>query len=196
MALKPLINEHDILAKVAEGDQYAFTLLFNHYQRAVFVHGKRITQSESDALEVVQDIFIKIWTGRERLKSIENFGGYLNRIVRNHSFDLLKRIARENETNLKLREELTEIDHATGQLLDYNEAVKLLNSVLEDLAPQQRLVYKLCHQEGKSYGEAALEMNISIETVRVHMKQALKNIREHFRKFSLYYPMLIIALCK
>lgn len=196
MAVKPLRDEKDVLAKIAEGDQHAFTILFNHYQRDVFVHSKRLTPSEDDALEVVQDIFIKIWMARERLKSIENFGGYLNRIVRNQIFDVLRQIAQETESQLKFQKVNTELDDSTGQLLDYKDAVNILNGALSDLAPQQKLVYKLCHQEGMKYEEAALEMNISTETVRAHMKLALKKIRAHFRKHAVLYPMLIMALHK
>jgi len=196
VATKSLHNEQELLAKIADGDQNAFTVLFNHYQRDVFVHSKRLVHSEHDALEAVQDIFIKIWVGREKLRSIDNFGGYLNRIVRNYSFDLLKQLAREIETNLSLQKATTEIDYSTGQLLEYNQTIKLLNEVLDELSPQQKLVYKLCHQNGLTYEEAAVQLNISIETVRAHMKQALKKIREHFSKYAVFYPMLVIALCK
>ncbi len=196
MAVKPLHNEQELLGKIAKGDQHAFTLLFNHYQRDVFVHSKRLTHSESEAVEAVQNIFIKIWVGRSRLAAIDNFGGYLNRTVRNHSFDILKQIARETESNLKLQRSSTEIDNATGQLLDYKEAVRLLNEVLDELAPQQKLVYKLCHQDGFTYEEAAEQMGISIESVRSHMKQALRKIREYFRKYAVLYPLLVLALIK
>lgn len=196
MAKNPLDNEQALLAKIADGDQHAFTILFNHYQRDVFVHSKRLTHSENDAFEAVQDIFIKIWVGRERLRSVDNFGAYLNRMVRNYSFDLLKQLARETQANLKLQKSTTELDEATGQLLEYNEAVKLLGEALDELAPQQKLAYKLCHQEGLTYEEAALQMNISTETVRAHMKQSLRKIREHFRKYAVLYPMLVIALYK
>ncbi|SHE39194.1 RNA polymerase sigma factor [Pedobacter caeni] len=196
MAVPPLQNESDILTKIAEGDQFAFTILFNHYQKDVFVHSRRLTPSEDDALEVVQDIFIKIWIGRERLKTINNFGAYLNRVVRNHVFDVLKQLSQENESHVKLQSASTEFDDSTRQLLDYQDAIHILNEALTELAPQQKIAYKLCHQEGMKYEEAAKEMNISTETVRVHMKQALNKIRAHFRKHAVLYPMLILALYK
>lgn len=196
MAVQALKNEKDILAKIADGDQYAFTILFNHYQKDVFVHSRRLTPSEDDALEVVQDIFIKIWTGRARLKAIDNFGAYLNRVVRNQVFDVLKQLSKESESHVKLQKATTEIDDSTRQLLDYQDAIHILNEALTELAPQQKMAYKLCHQDGMKYEEAAKEMNISTETVRVHMKQALSKIRAHFRKHAVLYPMLILALHK
>jgi RNA polymerase sigma-70 factor (family 1) len=196
MAVQALKDEKDILAKIAEGDQYAFTILFNHYQKDVFVHSRRLTPSEDDALEVVQDIFIKIWTGRKRLTTIDNFGAYLNRVVRNQVFDVLKQLSQESESHVKLQKATTEIDDSTRQLLDYQDAIHILNEALTELAPQQKMAYKLCHQDGMKYEEAAKEMNISTETVRAHMKQALSKIRAHFRKHAVLYPMLILALHK
>lgn len=196
MAVQALKDEKDILAKIAEGDQYAFTALFNHYQKDVFVHSKRLTPSEDHAVEVVQDIFIKIWTGRNRLKTIDNFGAYLNRVVRNHVFDVLKQISKETESQVKFQKASTELDDSTRQLLDYKDSIHILNEALSDLAPQQKLVYKLCHQEGLKYEDAAKKMNISTETVRAHMKQALSKIRAHFRKHAILYPMLIMAMHK
>lgn len=196
MSVQALKDEKDILAKIAEGDQYAFTALFNHYQKDVFVHSKRLTPSEDHAIEVVQDIFIKIWTGRNRLKTIDNFGAYLNRVVRNHVFDVLKQISKETESQFKFQKASTEFDDSTRQLLDYKDAIQILNEALSDLAPQQKLAYKLCHQEGMKYEEAAKKMNISTETVRAHMKQALSKIRAHFRKHAILYPMLIMAIYK
>lgn len=196
MAVSPLHQESELLAMVADGDQHAFTRLFNHYQKDVFVLSKRLTHSEDQALEVVQDIFIKIWLGREKLRQVDNFGGYLNRVVRNHSFDVLKQLARESASQLSFQQHATEIEDSTIRELDYKDALNLLNEALEGLAPQQKLVYKLCHQEGMKYEEAAQQLNISTETVRAHMKQALKKIREHFRKHSVLYPMLVLALCR
>jgi RNA polymerase sigma factor (sigma-70 family) len=196
MAVKPLSNEAEILTKIAEGDQHAFTILFNHYQRDVFVHSKRLTQSEDRAVENVQNIFIKIWVGRDRLNNVANFGGYLNRSVRNHSFDLLKQVARENAMNLDFQKDHSETEDTTSQQVEYKEAINTLNEALSQLAPQQKMAYKLCHQDGMKYDEAALQMNISTETLKIHMKQALRKIRDHFRKNALTYPLLIMALNK
>lgn len=95
MAVNHLVNEVEILALIAEGDQSAFTILFNHYQRFVFSFGKKITHSEESAGEVVQDIFLKIWLARESLPEVKNFGAYLNRLVRNHSLNVVRRQLQE-----------------------------------------------------------------------------------------------------
>jgi RNA polymerase sigma-70 factor (family 1) len=196
MVDKFLPNESELLAKIAGGDQRAFTELFEFYQRYVYVYGKNLTRSEELAAEIVQDIFLKIWLGRQKLEKVENFGAYLNRIVRNHSLNLIRQVAKQIKSNAILRIDAQKADESTIQQLDYNEANRTLNQAINNLPPQQRMVYNLCHLEGMKYEEAAAKMNISIRTVQAHMGQALKNIREHFKKNALAYPLLISVLFK
>ncbi|POY37912.1 RNA polymerase subunit sigma-70 [Solitalea longa] len=201
MTLKPLSNEKELLAKIAEGDQRAFTLLFNHYHKNLFLFSIRLTKSEDVALEIVQDVFLKIWSVREKLVEVDSFGGYLSRIVRNHALNTLRQIARQAKSLAVVPIDSEDFEdptacNLTDQQLDYNQALFVLKGALESLAPQQKLVYQLCHIEGLKYEEAAQALNISPETVRAHMKKALSKIREHFRKNAILYPLLIVALSK
>ncbi|SMO72264.1 RNA polymerase sigma factor [Solitalea koreensis] len=194
MALNHFVNELEILAQIAEGDQRAFTLLFKHYQRFVFSFGKKITHSEESAGEIVQDIFLKIWLARESLPEVKNFGAYLNRLVRNHSLNVVRKQLQDTKSAVEFSKIFSEVDESTILQLDYNETNNLLNQAIAELSPQQRMVYQLCHQQGLKYDEAAVQMNISSQTVNSYMKDALKKIRNHFRKHAVAYPLLILGL--
>jgi len=194
MAVNPLLDEVEILAKIAGGNQAAFTILFKHYQHFVFSFSKRITHSEESAGEVVQDIFLKIWLNRENLPQVKNFGAYLNRLVRNYSLNVVRQQLQEAKSAGEFSKSFSEADQSTILELDYNETNTLLNQAIAELSPQQRMVYQLCHQQGLKYKEAAIQMNISSQTVNAYMKDALKKIRNHFKKHALVYPMLILSL--
>lgn len=196
MAVKPLLNETEILAQIAGGDQRAFTVLFNHYQKFVYGFGRKLTHSDEMALELVQDIFLKIWHTRERLPEVEHFIAYLNRLVRNHAFNLLRESSKRAKISGDLDLADTETENTTLQLLDYNETLRIVNEAVELLAPQQKLAYQLCHQQGLKYEEAAAKMDISPKTVHVHMKYALGKIRAHLQKNAVLYPVLAIAMIK
>jgi len=196
MSVKPLPNESELLRNIAEGNQYAFTVLYKHYQGFVNAFGRKLTYSNELAGEIVQDIFLKIWLNREKLAEVDNFGAYLNRLVRNQSFNVLRQIAQDAKSNARLQHIMTETDESTSQLLSYNETAKLLDDVIGTLSAQQRMAYNLCHVEGMKYEEAAEKMNITPETVHSHMKRALKKIRDHFKKHAVAYPVLIALLFK
>lgn len=196
MSVKPLDNEKELLMKIAEGDQRSFTVLFNYYQQFVYGFGKRLTRSEEMALNITQDVFMKIWERRVGLREVENFPAYLNRLVRNRSFNMLRDLSAQAKQTVDLSEADAYVQEDTLQQLDYDETLKLVNEAVEGLAPQQKLAYQLCHRQGLKYEQAAEEMGISAQTVHVHMKLALKKIREHLKNNAVAYPLLIMALFK
>jgi RNA polymerase sigma-70 factor (ECF subfamily) len=58
---------------------------------------------------------------------------------------------------------------------------QILNRALDQLPPQQKLVYSLCHQQGLKYEEVAFQLKISRLTVKTHMQQALRAIRSFIK---------------
>lgn len=196
MKSNQLNNESELLKRIAFGDRRAFTEIFDFYQRYVYEYGRKLTKSDDQAGEIVQDVFLKIWLNREGLASIDNFGAYLNTIVKNHSLNVLRKIANDFKRAKELLFLVKESVESTNEQLDYNESKRLLNQAIADLPAQQRTAYILCHVEGLKYEQAAEKMNISSRTVQAHMGQALKHIREHFKKHTLAYPILFAALFK
>jgi RNA polymerase sigma-70 factor (ECF subfamily) len=196
MENRQLKNEEELLARIATGDQRAFTEIFDFYHRYVYAYGRKMTKSEDQANEIVQDVFLKIWLNREKLNEVNNFGAYLNRVVRNHSLNVIRKLAQDARSATQLKINNPESENATDKILDYNESNRILSQAIENLSPQQRTVYTLCHIEGLKYDEAAKKMNVSSRTVQAHMVQALRHIREHFNKHALTYPALFAVLFK
>ena len=173
-------SEKSLLLRVAHGDENAFAQLFKTHYNQLGEFIMRITESESLTQEIVQDAFLKIWTNRALLAEIHCFKAYLQVVARNHAFNCLKQIARENsrkkewvDTVLRLasnEEEKDAID--TGNLIE--EAVLLL-------PPQQKKVYLLSRREGLKQEEIAKELGISLETVKKHMVLALRFLKGHLR---------------
>ncbi|MCD0490403.1 RNA polymerase sigma-70 factor [Pedobacter sp. MC2016-14] len=187
-------NETEVLHKISNGDQQAFCELFNCYQRFVYSFASKLTHSEDLAEEIVQDIFLKIWLNRKKLAELDNFGAYLNRVVRNHSFNVLRQLSQEAKLKQQIGLLLTDVDDNTQHQLNYKESRKILDEALRNLPDKQRTAYRLCHEQGLKYQEAALQMHISSETVHYHLKLATQSIKEHFRKNAGIYPVLMACL--
>lgn len=189
-----LTDEKDLLIKISNGDKQAFTIIFNHYQKFVYSFSKRLSRSEEMALNIVQDVFLKIWANREKLSEIDNFAGYLNRIVRNHSFNVLRELSSKINNTVELEEAYYEPEYSTLQTLDYNETVRLVQEALDALSPQQRKVYELCHQQGLKYEDVAILLGISKQTVHSHMKISLSKIRKHLKENMCLFPLIALLL--
>ena len=187
----------ELLVKIAGGDQYAFTILFNHYERFVFTFARNLTHSEQLAIDIVQESFLKVWEKRKRLIEVEQFSAYLNRLVRNHTFNVLRDMSRQVNASAQLEAAEDVVEQSTSNQLDYNETLRIVNEAVEGLTAQQKQVFRLCHQQGLKYEEAAEQMHISPQTINVHMKIALKKVREHLQRHAIVYnAVALVLLCE
>lgn len=84
-----------LLCKVAEGDENACGQLFEIYYNQLGAFIQRITECEQLTKEIVQDVFLKVWTRRSSLSDINCFHAYLIVMARDHAFNCLKQIARK-----------------------------------------------------------------------------------------------------
>jgi RNA polymerase sigma-70 factor (family 1) len=169
-----------LVTAVASGNQKAFRALFDLYSPKIFSFALKLTRSESTAEEIVQDVFMKIWINRNALHEIAYFPSYLYVITRNHSFNLLKKIAQEKKAGMEMLGQQSELHEETEQTIIYGDYQHILNNVIERLPPQQKLVYGMCHGQGLKYEEVAQRLNISRFTVKTHMQQALRTIKANF----------------
>jgi RNA polymerase sigma factor (sigma-70 family) len=166
----------DLLVRIAEGDERAFSMLFDQYKDIFYTAALYITKSESRAEELLQDVFLIIWLKREQLSAIDDFKSYFFTVAKNEAFKGLKK-AVKNKGTVELSEHmffsLAETEHPFG-LHEYKDS---LQKAMEYLSPQQKQVYRLVREQGLSREEAARALNIGQETVKWHMKEAIKNIR-------------------
>lgn len=173
-------NLKRILSEVANGDQRAFRQIFDLFSPKVYTFALKLSHSSSTAEEIVQEVFLKIWIAREGLISINYFPSYLYTITRNHTFNILKKLAVEERVKDSLKRELSEIQEEADEVSMYQEYQHILVNAVSQLPPQQRLVYSLCHQKGLKYEEVAQQLNISRLTVKTHMQKALRAIKSNF----------------
>jgi RNA polymerase sigma-70 factor (family 1) len=184
-----------LLLNIAAGDEKAFRQIFDLYSSKIFLFALKLTHSKSTAEEIVQEIFMKIWDNREKLSSVEFFPSYLHTITRNHAFNVLKRLAIEANANARLVAQLPVHHTETEDAIIGSDYETLLGRIVENLPPQQRKVYGLCHQEGLKYEEAAERLNISRLTVKTHMQSALRTIKSQFGHIIQYCLVCLTMLC-
>lgn len=181
MPTERLHNENALLDLVAQGDESAFRVVFDHYRDAIFAFSLKVTRHESIAEEIVQDVFLKIWINRSGLGDIRNFADFLYIIARNHTFNSLRSLARERKLLIDTSADLQIAGVSTEAIIVQRDYDRLLLLAVGQLPPQQKLVYTLGRQQGLSREEIAAQLNISPGTVKVHMAQALRTLRAYFK---------------
>ena len=153
-------------------------ILFNNYRDKVVGFFIKFLNDEEIAKDLAQDVFLKLIKKIDDLEKINDLDGYIYLMCRNLAFDHLKKAShdkkyREHILNASFDSQPPEINRE----IESEYYKEILEQSLEQLPDQQRIIFNLSKREGLSHQKIAEKLNISPNTVRNHLYQALKNIR-------------------
>ena len=180
----PVLEPYDevtLLTAVAEGDESAFRRLFEQHWDNIYGVAVTFTKSPQIAEEMVQDVFLKIWLHREDLPLVKKFNDYLFIIARNHILSTLRKKIHEQPFTEHLLNFFQETGNTPEDQLLYRETEYLVQKAVEQLPPQQQLIYNLSRNQGLNQEEIAARLAISKHTVKSHMNKALQSIRNYLQ---------------
>ncbi|PTS96332.1 RNA polymerase subunit sigma-24 [Pedobacter sp. HMWF019] len=175
-------NIREILTKVAQGDERAFTLLFNQFYSLLERRMLYFTKSEQLAQEIALDVFLNVWINRRVLQDITCFKSYLLIVSRNHAFNCLKKHKREDNRRKQWMENT--VLFLPEQPEDTFDYYSWIDAAVESLPPQQKKIYVLSRSDKMKQAQIAKELDIALETVKKHMVLALRNIKSRLRDFA------------
>jgi RNA polymerase sigma-70 factor (ECF subfamily) len=179
MVSKHLYKEPQLLLLIAQGDEIAFSKLFDHYRNRIYTVALKLTHSTTVAEEIVADVFLKIWLRRAALNEIDNFRAYLYTIARNETYRILNQIAKNYKIVWLTENDLSLVHNDTQEYLTGKELRSVLQKAIDRLPHQQKEVYKLIKEGDLKRVEVAELLQIQPETVKFHLAQAMKNIRAY-----------------
>ncbi|WP_291906939.1 RNA polymerase sigma factor [Chitinophaga sp. CB10] len=168
-------SDQHLLAEIGRRNGLAFDVLYNRYWKDVFNIAYKRVHNMDMAQDVAQDVFVQLWS-REKDTPIENLPGYLRIATRNGVFRQLEK-ERRYEDLPEDSDDLRSHGLADGQVL-YKEFHAAFEALINTLPPQQKLIFQLRFQEGRSTQEIAEQLDISVKTVRNQMGRALSTLRE------------------
>ncbi|HEX4849350.1 MAG TPA: sigma-70 family RNA polymerase sigma factor, partial [Puia sp.] len=104
--LAALPDETLLVEQLIAGDEKAFGKIYAFYQSRLFLFAFRFTKSKSQAEEVVQEVFVRLWTKREQIRIEKNFSAYITRVAKNLILDGLKKAAYDSKVQKKIYENM------------------------------------------------------------------------------------------
>lgn len=175
--LRKLIN-----AIAYNDDTAAYKELFLLYHKRLVNFSNTITHSREASEEVVSDVFMKIWSNRKTLSTIENFHLYIYIVTKNFSINqLLKERKKETFSLDEIKVDVKNIYANPEQLMITAEMQKRISAAVMSLPPKCQLIFKLIREDGFKYKEVAELLHLSLKTVENQMTIALKKITESIR---------------
>jgi len=173
-------NKEDVLGLI-KGNKKCFLNIYNRYKDKVYYYTLKITRSDSIAEEIVQDVFVKIWTKRDQINPSYPFPSYLFRITHNHTINILKRNTFEEKVKRNILSKANTSSCETEDTVIYNEYLRILSDAIKQLPPKRKDIFDLSRMQGISHDEIASQMGISKNTVKSQIVKANKSIRKYIQ---------------
>ena len=164
------------------GDEAAFREIFFRYYKAMHYHAFSFTKTQSDADDIIQDVFIKLWRHPEKIKPDVSLKSYLYKTVGNKALDHLRAVARRGKLYEAYRQRM---GHTSAYTADHRvnlaEFEKRIKDLIEKLPAQRKKIFLLHYREEKTPKQIADELNIREKTVRNQISKAYRSLRDNLR---------------
>jgi len=160
-------------------DMNAYKELYTLFYNRLHAFSFSFVKSKEVAEEIVSDVFIKVWSIRAELPEISNLPVYLYTITKNFSLNYLTKNQKMRIVSLEDVEASAFFNFQSPEAsLISSEVVWKINDVISHLPVQCRITFYLVKECGLKYKEVASILNISVNTVRNHVANAVKKIAQ------------------
>jgi RNA polymerase sigma-70 factor, ECF subfamily len=164
--------------RIKLGDEQAFELLYRKLFVKLCVFSNKFLNDPAVAEEIVQDVFTKIWEGRDEIDPEASIKSYLFKIAQNLSINNLRRKKVESKyIEIYKLVYIEQADFSSLESLIARDLEEDINNSIAKLPQQCRKIFELSRSEGLKYREIAEIMNISIKTVEAQMSKAFRSLR-------------------
>ena len=194
MALGIGDKERELIDKIVEGDEQAFSVLFFKYLPVLQAFATKFTKSDDAVEEIIQDAFLRVWLNRDKLAAVENVKAYLYKYVSNECLSYLRKKLKEDKITDAFTAKHEHSHNNTIETIDLNEVTKIIAAAVEKLPDQRRNIYQLSRRDGKTIPEIAEILHVSPNTVKNALVTALKSIRLHLDQHGIVFVFPIVFL--
>ena len=161
-------------------NQKEFLAQVTPIQDRLYRLAKRLLVSEDEAQDATQEILIKLWSNRKKIKKLRSIEAFAVTMTKNYCYDKLKA---KSSSNLQLVHSNYEDQHYnTVKTSENNDSVNWVLKLMTELPEQQRLILHMRDVEQYSNSEIAKELDLNETAVRVTLSRARKTIREQLLK--------------
>lgn len=180
-----LIDEDEaLIAAALKGSSYAWEKLVKRYETRLYNHGLRLTGNPSDAMDLMQEVFLGVYRNLHRFRGDAKFSSWIFRIAHNKSVDMSRR---KRFTTVQSRSDDDDIDFldtlpASSKLepesvLGESQLNAKVLSMLAQIPLDQRLIVEYKVFQSLTFEEIAELQDLSVNTAKTRFYAALKKLK-------------------
>jgi RNA polymerase sigma-70 factor (ECF subfamily) len=167
-----------LIQSLKAGSYKAFDRIYRMYAKRLYAYSLRFTKSPEDAEEIVQDVFVRLWTDREKIRQEDTLRSLLFIMTRHHVINAFR-----SRINQPVYEDYVDYINDisvndTHHHIEYQEFVMKLKKALKTLSATQQKVITLSRMQQLSNMEIAEKLSLSVQTVKNQLSTGLKLLKE------------------
>ncbi|MGI6712506.1 MAG: RNA polymerase sigma factor [Bacillota bacterium] len=196
-----LICDKELIKRSQQGDIEAFEQLISKYQQKVYNIAYRLIGNTHDACDLAQEALIKVFKSIKSFRGDASFSTWLYHIITNVCRDELRKRSRCQTSFLdeplvigeegEITKQIADVSNLPENALEKKELEAYLQELINSLNPEYRMVILLREVLGYSYEEIALNLNISLGTVKSRLNRARGYLKEKLMEDSDYNQKIL-----
>lgn len=180
------LEETEMISRCQRGDQAALKEIFDKYHKRVYRIAYGVVRQREDALDIVQEVFIKLFRSIRNFKGRSQFYTYLYRMTMNTAIDHTRKIGKQSMSSLDEEgsfEPSDNLEKGPEKVLLQKELEERVAWAMNKLSTEQKAALIFRDVEGLSYQEMAEAMGCSIGTVMSRLHYGRKRVQELLRDY-------------
>jgi RNA polymerase sigma factor (sigma-70 family) len=185
---------------IGKGDMRSLGIIYDNYFDLLYNYGKKLHFENQLIEDAIQNVFISIIKGQNRLSAVENISSYLFRSFRNELFHLKSKDRIVNFDDISEQYNLNYEGNREEEIIK-NESdsnlTNILNKCIKKLTPSQQEILFMRYDANFSYEDISRIINISVESCRTAVYRAVKTLKkdlEKLRKQDVTFFIICISL--
>lgn len=177
-------SDLELLLLVQEDNRNAFEEIYARFYGLLYVHAHRKLGDSEVAQDIVQDIFVSLWKNRSVLKLESPLSAYLYAAIRYKVINVLSK-QKHAQAYLDSLANFLETDRIEADhLIREKQLQACIEKEIQALPPAMRRIFMLSRFEQLSHKEIAEKLDLSEQTVRTQVKNALRILRKRLGLFT------------
>ena len=187
------VEERQLIIELKDGNHHSFKELYATYAPKLFAFSRKYLQSQEDAEEIVQEVFLRIWEKRQNIDENQSFSSYVIQAAKHRIFNGFRKKVNEQAYLDFLMHADNPSSKFTEMDVNYREIKMKAEKVIGMMPSKRQEIFRLSRESGLKNREIAEKLQISIKTVENQMGQALKFLKDELSEFKLLILLLLFT---